>query len=61
MAFFQGMVPESKKTQKVRQQISALAAETRMTSGSISLCNTKPDYSVIPMISALEIDYYISY
>lgn len=55
--FFQGMVPENKKIQRVRQQISALAAETRRTTGSISSFNSIPDSSVISIISMLMVDH----
>lgn len=54
------MVPENKKVQRVRQQISALAAETRMTSGSISSINSMPDNAVRSSISILAIDHCIS-
>ncbi|XP_026320727.1 adenylate cyclase type 10-like [Hyposmocoma kahamanoa] len=42
-----GMVPENKKVQRVRQQISALAAETRKTCGTISPRRSTPNCSTI--------------
>lgn len=55
------MVPESEKVKRVRQQISALAAETRMTSGNISSYNMS-DYPIsVSMISILLLIFIIHF